>query len=553
MSTKDGGDIPKPSAPEHQSLKAPDVDGARNASGDVVKATEATRTNASDGSLRDRAKLIAEQDDSIQIMGMGGRAASRTNRLSESELIGSDPKSKSIDIRELLAKPEPEAQALINEFGRVTNMPAGAARDAAFSQVQELADKTYGRGQFAEIKTPPDSSQDKITLKPVDSTQTVIKAGLDYNDVQVPLSQKLADFAKSAQARLLDPKGRQAYVQGMLDEITGVGEGLNIAKEEVKEATKTAATKAWTALCDGSVANFMATPNAINEPLFRTIGSCLDTMARDPNAVNNVLAVMGRELQSASDKYSKMSPHDRGVQDGKAMFFFINPEGSTEGGELALKAADRLATHVDKKVFEGITIAMQSADKLAQTAPELAAQSRQMVREYMQQMKLSSQELQHAGVPSRYVEELKPASDNVFMMKKKSHDFVKNLDGLDKVDDLRLKYDVSHKKNIAYADANVDGESSELIGISGKKPVGDTVGMPDESKLHPLSQGYDSRDDHSELKILEHIARKANEFSKGLVKIYTEREPCPSCEEVIKEFRRLYTGIVVLVEYGYNR
>ncbi|MBU6455402.1 MAG: hypothetical protein KGS72_26765 [Cyanobacteria bacterium REEB67] len=318
---------------------------ALNASGQNIAATEGIRTNASDGSLRDRSKLIAEQEESIQIMGAGGRIASRLNKLGEGDLGARDTAAKSIDVRELLAKPDSEAKALVEQFGRVANLPAGAARDAAQAQVQQLADKTYGRGEFAnqagatELQAPSDkiqvgghfydrnkilasndvrsdvisdgtnatafeTNQEKIIPKGYEKTSpTLIKNGLDYNTENIPISQKLVAFANSAQARLLDPVGRKAYFQGMIDETLGIGEGLNLAKEEAKESTKIAATKAWTALNDGSVATFMATPNAINEPLFKTIGSCLDTMARDPNAVNNVLAVMGRELQSATDKY----------------------------------------------------------------------------------------------------------------------------------------------------------------------------------------------------------------------------------------------------------
>jgi hypothetical protein len=209
---------------------------------------------------------------------------------------------------------------------------------------------------------------------------------------------------------------------------------------------------------------------------------------------------------------------------------------------------------VDKSVFDGITRAMQAADKFAERAPELAAQSRQMVREYAQKLNLTPRELQYAGVPSRYVEELRPASDNILMMKGKSHDFVKDLDGLDKIDDLRLQHGVSHSKNIAYSEVNLAGEEAEeLVAISGNKAPGDTVGMPEAPKFEPRPQGYDLRDNHSETKILERIAEKATPNSKGVVTIYTEREPCPSCEDIVRQFREMFPGIVLRVKYGFNR
>jgi hypothetical protein len=430
VSIKEGNDVhDKPALPERQNLKAPDVQEARNSSGELIKATEATRTTASDGSLRDRAKLTAEQDDSIQIMGMAGIAASRTNRLSEKDLTVKDPAAKSIDVRELLAKPEKEAQALVEEFGRVTNMPAGQARDADLIKVQQLADKTYGRGQYAENGQPGISAdttavrsdQDRITLKPFEVTPSFIKTGLDYNDEKIPLSQKLADFAKSAQARLLDPTGRQAYFQGMIDETLGVGEGLNLAKEEIKDASKMAAIKAWTALNDGSVATFMATPNAINEPLFKTIGGCLDAMKRDPNTVNNVLTVIGRELEEASNKYGKMTPYDRGVQDGKAMFFFINPSGTTEAGDLAMKIVDQTIAPIDKALNEAVQASVKAAQDLAKTSAESALETKQMLLDYLQSKGITGPRVKLAGVPDGFFDGMRPteslkASDTVNAM-----------------------------------------------------------------------------------------------------------------------------------------
>ena len=463
--SKEGGDTPaRPAAVEKQTkLESSDVQQARNASGQNIAATEGSRTNASDGSLRDRGKFIAEQEESIQIMGAGGRIASRQSRLAESDLAANDPAAKSIDIRELLAKPDKEAKALIEQFGQAADMPAGPQRDAEIARVQQLADQTYGRGKFANIEhdsnlesasqkiqiggkfydrnqiiastdlqsdvatdatsATVETDKTKILAKPVDQSSAMIKSGLDYNTQNIALSQKLVAFVNSAQARLLDPAGRQAYFQGMLDETLGVGEGLNIAKEELKSSVSVSAQKAWTALCDGSVANFMAKPNAINEPLFKTICSCLDTMSGDPNAVNNVLTVMGRELQAASDKYSRMSPHERGVQDGKAMFNFINPEGSTEAGDLALKVADKVATHVDAKVMEIAAQAIKSAQELAGTSVEAAQQTKQMLLDYLNSKGLNGPQFKLAGIPDGYFNGMTPseplrASDTINAMSK---------------------------------------------------------------------------------------------------------------------------------------
>ncbi|MBA4074342.1 MAG: hypothetical protein C0508_04810, partial [Cyanobacteria bacterium PR.023] len=71
---------------EAPALNNPEAQAARNASGADVASTEAARTNASDGSLRDRAKNIAAQEESIEIV-YGDRRASRADKKSERELL----------------------------------------------------------------------------------------------------------------------------------------------------------------------------------------------------------------------------------------------------------------------------------------------------------------------------------------------------------------------------------------------------------------------------------------------------------------------------------
>lgn len=201
---------------------------------------------------------------------------------------------------------------------------------------------------------------------------------------------------------------REAAIQGIIDKTLGVGEGLNLAKEEVKAAAMHGSMTAWKALNDGSVARFLAQPNAINEPLFHTVGSCLDAMKRDPHTVNNVLMVMGRELDSASEQYSKMSDHDRGVQDGKAMFWFINPSGSTEAGDLALKIADNAAAHVDAAVVKTISQSMKIAQELAASSPEGAQQTKQLLLDYLNSKEITGPQMQYAGIPKDYFYGMKP-------------------------------------------------------------------------------------------------------------------------------------------------
>ncbi|WP_193923939.1 deaminase domain-containing protein [Desmonostoc muscorum] len=59
------------------------------------------------------------------------------------------------------------------------------------------------------------------------------------------------------------------------------------------------------------------------------------------------------------------------------------------------------------------------------------------------------------------------------------------------------------------------------------------------------------RDLDSEYKILEAIAEKYtnNREVKGKIELFTEREPCDSCEYVIKQFRQTLPNIQLNVHY----
>lgn len=246
-----------------------------------------------------------------------------------------------------------------------------------------------------------ETDKSKIVPKQVEVQPTQVNAGLDYNKESLPLSQRLGMFAQSAEARLMDPAARKAHFQGMIDKALGVGVGLNEVKEEIKGSAQMAATKAMTALKDGSVATFMAQPNAINEPLFKTIGICFDAMRKDPNAVDKVLSIMGRELEAANNKYTNMTPYERGVQDGKAMFFFINQSGSTGS---AFKVVDSVAAKVDPLVEKAIQDGLKAAEKLAKESPEYARKAQKMVLDYAREHGLTPKQLETIGVPNEYLE-----------------------------------------------------------------------------------------------------------------------------------------------------
>ncbi len=58
------------------------------------------------------------------------------------------------------------------------------------------------------------------------------------------------------------------------------------------------------------------------------------------------------------------------------------------------------------------------------------------------------------------------------------------------------------------------------------------------------------RSTDSECKILEDIAARFGPDATGMVRIYSERRPCPSCEDVFRQFCEAYPGINLIVDHG---
>jgi len=286
-------------------------------------------------------------------------APSTSDRVSESGVVDSGDKARRLRAQ-LAAYGDQDASAThIGKSAAEIGQLKASGLASKFELVDDEKSSTLLKGSVQEIV------QAKAIIRPAEST----------------LHQKLSNFVQSAEARLLDPAGQQKYFQGQIDKIQGIGDGLNIAKEEMKVAGR----KAWDALQDGSVAKFLAQPNAINEPLFHAIGKSFDAMKKDPQTVNHVLEHLGHELIAANDKYNTLSEHDKGVEIGKAMFFFVNPEGSTEGGATALKVADRVATHVDAAATKAIDHTLEASTNLATRATEAAQEAKQFIAESMQQ------------------------------------------------------------------------------------------------------------------------------------------------------------------------
>jgi hypothetical protein len=218
------------------------------------------------------------------------------------------------------------------------------------------------------------SDQRPIIDYPVEQTGSKrFELGMQYQEnanVDRSPAERLRDFVqasgKNAVDFATDPKAQQAYLQGQLDKLIGIGEGLHAAKEH----TKGAVSEGWNALTDGRVAEFLSRPNAINDPLFKTIGATVDAIPKDPESAHKALESLGNALMYSSDEYSGLSDREKGRVIGETMFAMVNPEGSTEAGETAIKIADKVATSVDRKVWDAVDSATAGASDLKNRATE---------------------------------------------------------------------------------------------------------------------------------------------------------------------------------------
>ncbi len=247
-----------------------------------VNAAEAQRTNASTGSLQDRRRLINEQNSSLEVSGEG-RVASRHSKLRESDL--------SLQI----------------------------------SQV-EVIPQSHKANEGVSISSPDLDGRPIYAYRPEQTSSHTYSLGLAYEE-RLPPQSKLGVFLASAAARAMSRDQQRAFIQGELDKVIGIGEGLNFAKEQTKAAT----VAAWTAFEDGTVADFLAQPNAINDPVCRAAGRICDALANDPSMLSKVFVHVGEHLLRCNDKYNEMSDLEKGRFIGEVMFSMFNFESESVG------------------------------------------------------------------------------------------------------------------------------------------------------------------------------------------------------------------------------
>jgi len=242
--------------------------------------------------------------------------------------------------------------------------------------------------------------------------------GMDYEaglENRSP-SDKLADFVQAATTRASDPERWKTWAQSEINKFAGIGAGLTEAKDE----TKTAVAAGWKAMTDGTVVEFLAQPNAINAPVFRTVANAFEAMGKDANTVNKAFEALGQIVIKASEAYVNSTDYEKGKTIGRTMFGMVNPEGSTEGAGAALKVAEQITTKVDTATWNTID---QTVSAIKNMAPDVAENTKKMLYDYIKTKGLTSQELKGHGISEGFfdgVEELQRAgkSDNLISRSK---------------------------------------------------------------------------------------------------------------------------------------
>lgn len=571
--------------------------------GDMVS-IEKQRTNASDGSLRRFSpEHIADQEASIELV-YEGRTASRTEKKTERELLremANKPENVNTQGLESIAKDQslPEDKralaSMIQEMriqSKVLGTPTDAldayAREAlqaellaksqkqlpeiddqescgSFSYAVEKNSMTIGSKTYASDQLLAQG----IVQSPVVTDATNARAcdairekTLLHGYVSEPDAwQKIAVLPEKAQAEIIltairahaEHWGRE-QAQRQIGSLMGTTEGVGQILQDMATITD------FNHAClTGDKETAMKMGEAFGESFGRMLVGGVNILKISHEYLQD-LGAQGDWTKPAKDLAKLSQSLDRAwaelppLEQERLKSRFI-----TEFAANALMPGTSVRLLKAGKFTEVLPNMVKIAKRCGAELKELPGDIKKTGHEFRDLFKaMFGKEPVPADGPTLNVsmDDINPAQDNVMMMarKAKSHDFVKNLDGLDRVDDLRLRYNVRHSRNIAYAEAEINGQSTELVAISGVRSPGETVPLPTDRIFEPTALGCDPRDTHSELKILEYIARNANQSTRGSIKLYTELEPCPSCEKIIEEFRAMFKGRITLkVDFGHDR
>ncbi|MEV4154931.1 deaminase domain-containing protein [Nocardia salmonicida] len=110
---------------------------------------------------------------------------------------------------------------------------------------------------------------------------------------------------------------------------------------------------------------------------------------------------------------------------------------------------------------------------------------------------------------------------------------------------------IKKSRNVAVARGEINGQQISLDAVSGDDSPTGTVSKPENPVLKPESDDkLTVRPTDSEFKILDSLAQQLEPGATGTINLYTEREPCDACQNVVEQFMNKYPGVQVKVTYG---
>lgn len=124
---------------------------------------------------------------------------------------------------------------------------------------------------------------------------------------------------------------------------------------------------------------------------------------------------------------------------------------------------------------------------------------------------------------------------------------------MNKINQIREEFNVGSKRNITFADYEIDGKIGELIGVSGNAERAGTVGFPENRMFETVSTGNNPRTVDSEVKILENLALNLSKDFSGKEYLFSELPFCISCSGVINQFKLKFPLIEIIVGHGPER
>lgn len=493
------------------------------------------------------------------------------------------------------------SRSFLQKLGDAAQGVAGAAAELA-KMIQQMTASNNQQSQTPPVAPPFD--------RPIQGNNTATNSDTNnppdsgsFAKPEVPSSQpnhpnldaKLKKFAEALLKRALDnisdPAARAKLAYNLKEKFEGIGEGLNEAKEEVKHAAQSAfnaAVQEAEAFQKDPVGTLNAAAEAavrFGQAFANGTEQAIDAASKDSRLFDNLFRNAVADVAEALNNYSSLPQRQQGKILGKALFWSINPGGSTQGAELAGQAfkragsvlkphANQLASELKQLYGIGKGKLAAASEKLAQSAakwgavPQLAEAGAyagprsgawQKVLPKDDPLKLFMEAEKNSGggrlpphggggLPSGSILSAELASSTQVQRLLKgvaaTGEILPEV-GREATQAIRTALKASvpaiDKKNIAVAVLEMNGETELLYGVSGGNVPGAPV--PKSPIFKVVNSGAMTRSTDSEYKILEAIAEKLrnNPGSKFSLSVFSELEPCSqSCKGVIDQFRSLF-------------